>query len=187
NLFGNPRNRLDDDQFGVRVDAALTDRQNVYGQFVYQNSPATQPGLFPFSGAFFPSETQLAMLQHTYTVRPDWVNILRIGTARNVALFAAEGGHAGPSLAMLGIGNTKDDRGVTGISIQEYSGFGRASGDLGNIDNNYQLDEGMNYIKGNHQFQFGLGIRYRRTWQQNANAGAHGNLGFQPTFTPQLA
>jgi len=34
NLFVNPRNTLDDDQFNIRIDAALTDMQSLFGQFI---------------------------------------------------------------------------------------------------------------------------------------------------------
>ncbi|MEX2261324.1 MAG: TonB-dependent receptor [Bryobacteraceae bacterium] len=186
NLFGNPKDQLDDDQFGGRVDAALTERQTLFGQFLYQDSPAVKPGLFPLNGAFFPNESQFLMVQHTYTPRPNLVNTLRAGFVRNLALFSNEGRAGGSILGGLGIPNTRDDRGVTGIGIQGFSGFGRSNGDLGNIDNNYQIDEGMNYIRGTHNFQFGLGLRYRRTWQQNSNANAHGSVGFQSTYTAQL-
>ena len=186
NVFGNPRNTLNDDQWGVRLDASLTDRQSIYGQFIHQNSPAEQPGLFPLSGSFFPNQSDLIMVQHTWTISPTLISTARIGYIRNVALFANQGSALGHILGGIGITNTFDDRGVSGVGIQGYAGFGHAAGDLGNIDNHYQADEGLNYIRGAHNFQFGGSIRYRRTWQQNANAGANGNVAFQPFFTSQL-
>jgi hypothetical protein len=58
---------------------------------------------------------------------------------------------------------------------------------LGDTDNNYQIDDGLNWTAGNHSFQFGAGLRYHRTLQQNANANALGSLSFQTVFTAQLA
>ena len=187
NLFASPRNTLNDDQYGVRVDAALSGRQNIFGQIIHENSPAVQPGIMPLSGALYPNQDELAMMQHTYTLRPNLINTIRFGISRSEALFANEGRSQGDILDPLGIPNTKDGRGVIAVGIQGFTGFGRANGDLGNIDNNYQLDDGVNYIRGAHNYQFGAGIRYRRTWQQNANAGANGNLAFQPLYTAQLA
>ncbi len=186
NVFGNPRNTLDDNQFSVRIDAALTSRQNFFSQYLSQDSPAVQPGLFPLAGAFYPNELEMGMAQHTYMLRPNLINTARLGVVRNVALFSNEGRKRGSILRDIGIQNTLDDRGVTSIGFVEYAGFGRANGDLGNIDNNYQLDEGINWVAGSHNYQFGASVRYRRSWQQNANAGAHGSLGFQRTFTAQL-
>ncbi|MEZ5361663.1 MAG: carboxypeptidase-like regulatory domain-containing protein [Bryobacterales bacterium] len=186
NLFVNPLDTLDDDQFNIRIDTALTDTQSLFGQFIYSKSPGVQEGPFPLSGAFYPNDLQLGMVQHTWTISPSFVNTLRFGASRNVALFSNEGRDHGDILDPLGIQNTFDVRGVTAQGIQDYSGFGRANGDLGNLDNNYQLDEGATYIRGNHQFRFGTSIRYRRTWQQNSNAGAHGNLAYQKRFTAAL-
>ena len=42
------------------------------------------------------------------------------------------------------------------------------------------------WTRGKHSMQFGTSLRYRRTWQQNANASALGNLAFQAQFTAQL-
>ncbi|MCL4401189.1 MAG: carboxypeptidase-like regulatory domain-containing protein, partial [Acidobacteria bacterium] len=186
NLFGNPRNTLNDDQWGVRLDASLTTGQTLYGQFIHENSPANQPGLFPLSGALFPNTSDLIMAQHTWMISPRFINTARVGFNRSVALNGNEGAPLGDLLGTVGITNVIDPRGISGIGIQGYAGFGHAAGDLGNIDNNYQLDEGINYVRGNHNFQFGGSIRYRRTWQQNANASSVGSLTFQPVLTAQL-
>ena len=100
------------------------------------------------------------MVQHTYAISGTLVNTLRVGASRNVALFSNEGRNVGDILTPLGITGTFDVRGVTAQNIQGYAGFGRSNGDLGNVDNNYQLDEGLSYIKGNHQFRGGISIRY---------------------------
>jgi hypothetical protein len=186
NLFVNPRNTVDDDQFNGRVDSQLTDKQNLFAQYIWSDSSAIRPGSFPLSGAFFPNQFWMAMGQHTYTISPSLVQTLRVGVSRNQALFSNEGRDFGDILTPLGITGTFDTRGVFAQRINGFTGFGRSNGDLGNIDNNYQFDYGLSYIKGSHQFRFGTSIRYRRTWQQNANAGAHGNLSYQRSYTAQL-
>ena len=186
NLFRYPRDTVDDDQFNIRIDTTLTAQQSLFGQFIYSKSPAVNGATFPLAGSFYPNEMQLGMVQHTYAITPTLVNTLRVGASRNVALFSNEGRDSGDLLTPLGITNTFDVRGITAQGIQGYTGFGRSNGDLGNLDNNYQLDEGLSWIKGNHQIRAGISIRYRRTWQQNANAGAHGNLQYQRTFSADL-
>jgi len=187
NLFGNPTNTLDDDQWGIRLDYSINSKQILFGQFIHQNSPAKTGGLFPLSGALFPNGSDLIVVQHTWTIAAALINTARIGFVRNVALDGNQGVAAGHILGQVGIRNTFDDRGISGISLQGYAGFGHAAGDLGNIDNSYQLDDGLNYIHGKHNVQFGASIRYRRTWQQNANAGALGTLTFQPALTAQVS
>ena len=185
NLFRNPTNTLDDDQWGVRIDDAINSRQVLYGQFLHQNSPAITGGALPLTGSIFPNNSTLQVVQHTWTIRPTLINTARAGFVRNQALFSNEGVTAGHILGSIGITNTFDDRGVSAIGLTGYTGFGKSSGDLGNIDNNYQIDDGINYIHGSHNLQFGGGIRYRRTWQQNANAGAVGSANFQALYTAQ--
>ncbi len=186
NLFVNPRNTIDDDQFNVRIDTQLTTKQNLFSQFIWSDNSAVRPGAFPLSGAFYPNEFAMWMFQHTYTISPKWVSTIRLGISRNQALFSNEAREVGDILTPLGITGTFDTRGVFSQGIQGFTGFGRSNGDLGNIDNNYQFDPGMSYITGNHQFRFGASIRYRRTWQQNANAGAHGNLRYNRVYSAQL-
>ena len=103
NLFGNPLNTLDDDQFNVRIDASLTAKQNIFGQFIYSDSPVIRGGIMPLSGRGHPNEVQLGMLQHTYTISPTLVNTFRLGASRNVALLTNEAREGGDILTAIGI------------------------------------------------------------------------------------
>ncbi len=186
NLFAHPRNTVDNDQFNVRIDTQLTAKQSLFSQFIWSDNSAVRPGAFPLSGAFYPNEFAMWMAQHTYSLSPKWVSTMRLGVSRNQALFSNEAREVGDILTPLGITGTFDTRGVFAQRIQGFTGFGRSNGDLGNIDNNYQFDPGVSYITGNHQFRFGASVRYRRTWQQNANAGAHGSLIYNRVYSAQL-
>ena len=186
NLFVNPRNVVEDDQLNARVDMQLTDKQSLFTQYMWSDNSAVRPGSFPLSGAFYPNQFWMWMAQHTYTISPKWVSTIRLGVSRNQALFSNEAREVGDILTPLGITGTFDTRGVFAQRIQGFAGFGRSNGDLGNIDNNYQFDPGFSYITGNHQYRFGASVRYRRTWQQNANAGAHGSLIYNRVYTAQL-
>jgi len=186
NVFTNPRKTNDDDQWGVRVDHALTQSQTVFFQYLQERGDLISPGLMPYSGAQYPLEADFATAQHSWTISPVLVNTFRIGFARNSIFSGNEGAALGDILPELGISNTLDTRGITGIGVTSYAGLGRSAGNLGNIDNSYQLDDGVYLTKGSHGLQMGASLRYRRTWQQNSNANALGSLNFQPQFTAQL-
>src|SRR5947209_10584383 len=79
NVFGTPRNTLNDDQGGIRVDISASHRQQVFGQVMKQNSPAEYGGLFPLSGLLYDNQATLAMLVDSWTVNPRTVNSLRAG------------------------------------------------------------------------------------------------------------
>lgn len=187
NIFGNPRKTLRDDQGGGRVDVALNSRSQLFGQFFRQNTPSTQPGLFPLSGLLYQNESTLAMLQHSWSLSANAVNNFRFGFLRNVAVGGNEARELGPILNQIGITNTFDSNGVSAINLQGYSSFGRSNGEVGNRDNTWQLDEEFTYNKAGHSFAFGAGLRYRRGWHLNGNSSALGNLSFQLAFTAQLA
>jgi hypothetical protein len=125
------------------------------------------------------------MLQHTWTLSPRAVNSLRVGFLRGVAGGTNEAQKS--LLSSIGISNTFGDRGISVVNLQGYSSFGNSTGDVGNRDNTWEIDEELSYTRGTHQFAFGAGFRYRRGWHQNSNRGALGNLTFQPVFTAQLA
>ncbi|MFL6446961.1 MAG: carboxypeptidase regulatory-like domain-containing protein [Bryobacteraceae bacterium] len=185
NIFGNPRNTLNDDQGSIRIDLAPKPRHQLALQYFGQSTPVDRPGLFPLSGALYANSFSLAGLEHTWTLSSRTVNSFRAGFLRSVAV----GGNEAQSslLSSIGIANTFGDRGISLINLQGYSSFGNSTGDVGNWDNTWQANDEMNYLRGTHQFALGGGFWYRRSWQQNSNRSALGVLSFQPTFTAQLA
>ena len=186
NVHGNPRGTLNDDQGGLRLDAAASPRAQLFLQIFAQSTPSDQPGLYPLSGMLYENEAQLAMLEHVWSLNPHTVNSLRIGFLRNIAIGGNEGQNQASILPLLGISNTNDTHGVTSIGLQGYSGFGRSNGEVGNRDNAWQLDDEITYTRGAHNFAFGAELRYRRGWHLNGNSQALGTLSFQPAFTSQL-
>jgi hypothetical protein len=186
NVFGHPRNTLNDDQGGLHLDAAISGHQQVFAELFWQNSPVVHPGLYPLSGLLYTNQANLAILQHSWTVSPHSVNTFRVAFVRAIALASNEAGDQGPSLNSIGIMNAFGNSGISAINVQGFSSFGQASGDVGNRDNTWRVDDGFNYIRGHHSLRFGAGLSYRRGWHSNANATALGSLRFQPTFTAQL-
>lgn len=187
NIFGTPLKTLTDNQGGGRMDIALNSRSHLFGQVFQQKSPSIQPGLFPLSGLLYQNESTLAMVQHSWSWRPNVLNSLRFGFLRNMAVGGNEARELGPILDQIGITNTFDRNGVTAVNLQGYSSFGRSNGEVGNRDNTWQFDEELSINKMGHSLAFGTGVRYRRGWHLNGNAAALGSLFFQPAFTAQLA
>jgi hypothetical protein len=187
NIFGNPRDAVRDNQGGGRVDVSLTARSQLFGQFFQQDSPSTQPGLFPLSGLSYENGSTLAMVQHSWSLSPNALNSFRFGFLRNVAVGSNAAQERGPLLDQIGITNAIDPNGISAVNLQGYSPFGTANGEVGNRDNTWQLDEEFTYNRAGHTFAAGAGLRYRRGWHLNGNAVAVGSLTFQPAFTAQLA
>jgi len=186
NLSGSPRDIQNDGQGGLRLDAALGPRSQVFSQFFHQRSPSDQPGLFPFSGMQYVNASDLVMLQQTSSFSANAVNTARIGFLRSVAVGGNEAHTGGPHPAAIGIANTFAADGVTAINLQGYSSFGKSNGQVGNQDDTWQFQEEFTYSHGSHIFAAGAGLHYTRGWHLNGNASALGTLSFQPVFTAQL-
>ena len=185
NFFTSVPTRFNANKGTLRVDASLTPRNQIFGQFSEEDSPVVDAGLFPLSGRAFPLNTKLATVQWTSSLNPRMVNELRVGWTRDLVF---DQGETAANLApQLGIPGTADPNGVPGIGMTGFSGFGRSAGNLGNIDNLYQIHDSFNYLRGKHQIQFGADVRYVRSIQQSANANARGNIHFTPTFTSQFS
>jgi hypothetical protein len=184
NVFEDPVQTQSSNQVGGRLDANLGKNNTLFGQYLREDSPVNNPAVFPVSGLFYHMSTQLAMVQLTSTLSPHLVNELRLGWTRPSLFY---GGIGQPGLErQLGLNGTADTNGVPGITLGGFSAFGTAQSLIGNIDNNFQAYEALNYVHGNHEIKLGSSMHYVRTDQESANFNARGTLVFNSVFTAKL-
>ena len=194
NLAGNPVTTDNYDQYGGRVDANLNARNVLFGQYVNENSPTVNAALFPLAGYGFPLSTKFVTSQLTSTLTPHLVNELRVGFLYT-SVFNA--GATLPDVqSTLGFTGTADPNGVPGIYLSGFNvsgataatpSFGRAQGLIGNVDNQYQMQEAMHLLKAKHEMTFGVDLNYVRTVQESSNFFSRGGVYFNPIYTAQLA
>lgn len=193
NIVGNPKTTDNYNQFGGRIDVNLSGKHALFGQYVHENSPTFNGGLFPLSGYGYPLNTNLVMVQMTSTLSSHVVNELRLGWVRPEVFYAGEK-DAGIQ-DKIGFTGTADTNGIPGIFLDRFNisgsstnaSFGRNQGVIGNIDNQYQMHEGLHYIKGKHEVSFGADLNYVRTVQESSNFYSRGGVWFSSIFTAQLA
>ncbi|MEW5979325.1 MAG: TonB-dependent receptor [Acidobacteriota bacterium] len=185
NLRGNRQNLVNSDQYTVRIDSNLTASHVLFGAFSSEDSPVTIGSLFPLSGTSFPLTTRVAMLQLNSSLSSMLLNELRLGWSRGTIKVATE--EESDIQKRIGLTNSADPNGVPAIGFIEFGGFGNASGSNANYDNLYQFHDGVNYIRRDHQFQFGFDLRKMRTAQESGNGFARGTITFQSVYTAQLA
>jgi hypothetical protein len=120
------------------------------------------------------------MVQLTSTLTAHLVNELRLGWTRPSLFY---GGIGQPGLEkQLGLTGTADTNGVPGITLGGFSAFGTAQSLIGNIENNYQAYEALNYVRGNHEIKLGSSWHYVRTDQESANFNARGIASLPPNW-----
>jgi hypothetical protein len=162
------------DQLTARVDPWVTDRQQIGVTFNRAKSNTDNP--FPFFptingpnvpgfGSVDSRTTYNTAIRHTLTISPTLVNSFLAGWARNLqpsfapknattpqeigfsANFVANPAFAGPPFIFL------DDRGLRlGNTFQ---------GPQSRTSSNFQLQDAVSWVKGNHRFKFGFdGTKY---------------------------
>jgi hypothetical protein len=185
NVGGNFPYIFDSDQFMGRIDYSVNEKHQIFAQGNWLNSPISNPGLFPDSGVSYPLDTELVNLGWNWMLSGTKVNELRVGMMRD-SVF--DEGQSVPGIqTKLNITGTGDVNGVPGIGFSGggLSGFGVATGLIGDVDDVYQIHDGFNWLHGNHQIKFGAQLVYLRSIQASANANARGSFNFDGMFTAQ--
>jgi hypothetical protein len=155
------------DQFGVRVDHYLTQRDTLnlrysFGQ-VSQIDPLSTAGAnvpgFPVGEN---GRDQNFVAQETHTFSPTLVGILRASYLRNKFLLGNNINHTDP--ASLGFQYTPSLEQAIGppfIQVGGYASIGDPiTGPRNTYQNTYDFSGSLNWIKGPHQFKFGGGYQY---------------------------
>lgn len=185
NVGGNRPYIFNSNQFMGRIDSSLNEKNQVFAQGNWLNSPISSPGLFPGTGTSFPMDTELVNLGWNWSISATKVNELRMGMVRDSVY---DEGASVPGLqTKLNITGTGDPNGVPRISFSGggLSGFGVSTGLLGDVDNVYQIHDGFNWLHGKHQLKFGFQLDYLRSIEASANANARGAFNFNGMFTAQ--
>ena len=193
NMVGNPKTTDNYDQYGGRVDVDLGPSNTLFGEYAKENSPTVNPGLFPLSGYGFPLDTNWVMLQWTRSFSTRVANEFRIAWLRP-SVFSAGDSQNGIQTE-LGFTGTADPNGLPGVFLGGFNlsgsstapSFGRNQGLIGNIDNQYEMHEGISYLKGRHEMSIGADVNYVRTVQESSNFYSRGGVWFSAIYTAQLA
>jgi Carboxypeptidase regulatory-like domain/TonB dependent receptor len=155
------------DQFGVRVDHYLTQRDTL--NFRYSFGQVSQIDPLSTAGANVPGfpvgengRDQNFVAQETHTFSPTLVGILRASYLRNKFLLGNNINHTDP--ASLGFQYTPSLEQAIGppfIQVGGYASIGDPiTGPRNTYQNTYDFSGSLNWIKGPHQFKFGGGYQY---------------------------
>lgn len=185
NVVGTPKAIYNSDQFMGKIDYNINANNQIFVQGNWLNSPVNNPGLFPGQGISYPLDTELVNVGWNSTIGSNKVNVLRIGGIRDSVY--SQGVEVNGIQTKLNITGTADVNGVPSINFANgYSGFGTSTGLIGNLDNNYQIQDSFNWLLGKHQIKFGVDLAYLRTIQSSANANARGIFNFNGNYTAQF-
>ncbi|MEP6636625.1 MAG: carboxypeptidase regulatory-like domain-containing protein [Acidobacteriota bacterium] len=165
-LTGSQSSLFNDWQTSFRIDHRLSEKHNIYGRYIYQDSDRiggtvsqiTPPG---FSSAV-PARTQGINVSLSSVLTPRLVNEWRGAFLRNSSASVALNPESEeiPSMEVVELGLIGFNAGPTRTAI----GLG-VNLPQNSIRNTYQIQDTISYSTGNHAFKFGGDIRRNQLHQ----------------------
>ena len=159
-------------QFLTRIDHVLSDRQKIFGHFIYQgrDNPSTPINTnFPVARLF---NNESAAVQHVTTWSSSVLNEVRVGYMRGdlnrLSPRRLEGFSVEKDLGIRGMlvggpnGRPPNELeiGFPSITIQGFNGFGDStSGEGIDLSQTYQFVDNLTLIRGSHALKMGGDIR----------------------------
>jgi hypothetical protein len=169
------RSSIDGDQFDIRLDANLTERDRLFGRFSWSRQDNPTSNSFPlFFDSFNSAHTRNSVVNWTRTVNPRFVNEVRVGINY---VWSSGGDHKnglGNFAEQLGIKNGNDrGPGLMGLWTPGWAiGSSNTPRSILFADTVIHLEDGMVITRGRHILH--TGFQY---WRQRINAFLAGDLG----------
>jgi hypothetical protein len=205
NFSWNPNRASNSASFGGRIDHQLSSKDNLFGQFMYQNFSLADPSIMPLpiepnstlgiSKEIVAStevlNTRGLMINENHMFTPTLVSDLKVGYTREWVYFpnallpyknlATQMGMSGPNNPDVAYSG-----GLPGFTIGGYQGVGENSIQPFIVaDNNFEVTENMSWVKGKHNIRFG-GAFIRRQYNFFQADCQRGCFSFNGQFTSQL-
>ncbi|HLM58126.1 MAG TPA: carboxypeptidase regulatory-like domain-containing protein [Pyrinomonadaceae bacterium] len=165
-LTGSQPSIFNDWQTSVRLDHRITEKHNLYGRYIYQDSDRvggtvsqiTPPGF----SSIVPARTQGVNISLASVLSPKWVNEWRGAFLRNASASVALNPESQeiPSIELVELGLTGFNASPTRTAIGLGVNLPQSS-----IRNTYQMQDSVTYSTGNHAVKFGGDIRRNQLHQ----------------------
>ncbi|MDP2998175.1 MAG: TonB-dependent receptor [Bryobacterales bacterium] len=175
NFFRQVPRGFDADQFDVRIDHALSSKNNLFGRFSLSNQTNPNPG--SFDGFIGGSNTQYrnirqAVMNDTHVFSPTVVNEFRAGYTRHNGSRIVDDVNGGVKFALAnnlamfpfpvkGFPSIAFNFSGEGTGSTQFDGWGGGASDL-NYENRFQVADTLLITRGKHTFKTGADIRRPR-------------------------
>ncbi|MGO4514957.1 carboxypeptidase regulatory-like domain-containing protein [Terriglobus sp. 2YAB30_2] len=158
------------DEYSLRIDHKLTEKDNIFGSWNFFKDPAFEPSnslcssyVVPKFGCYTNQISTLVNVTYDRVVTANLFNDLRLGFQRlqqprvqedSTAIGSSYSGlPGGPYFTQAGYAN---NQGLPNTAVSGYSTIGGATNLPQNRwDNHYQLVDSLSWIHGAHSFKFG--------------------------------
>ena len=193
NFLAEPKRSFDQNNFDIRIDNNISQRDSFFGRFSYEDQPGFIPSPFnnALDGGAFQDGTQdnsyrSLALSETHTFNPTTVNELRFGYNRiNSHRFQLNSNtNEAADLGFPGVPFGPNNGGLPSIGIGNGFASIGSSGFLPSVEkqNAFVIDENLTKIQGRHSLKFGTELRFVQ-FTIFQPAASRGTISFGSDFT----
>jgi hypothetical protein len=198
NFLANPVRKETRNNFDVRVDQKISDKDNTFFRFSFEHQPSSIPGTFgglADGGGFFSGQEDFSYrslaASWTHIFKPELINEFRLGynriNAHRLELNANTNVSADPNIDFPGVPFSPGIGGLPQLTFNDVAQIGSPTF-LPSVElqNSYTLSENLTWVRGRNTWKFGTEIR-REEFTIFQPAAARGQLGFDSTLTDNPA
>ena len=193
NYLSNPIEPDDTNQFDVRIDHRISDKDTVFGRFSYQNQDLIPPSPIPpplggssFSSGNFLNHARNVVVSETHIFTPHTINELRLGYTRNRSerLQFDSDENLSAQLGIPGIPFGPRNGGLPAFGIDGLNSIGGAQFQpTVEFQNVYHILDNLSLIRGRHTLKLGAEIKPRVDFTILQPESPRGNFSFSGDFT----
>jgi hypothetical protein len=198
NFLANPVRKETRNNFDVRVDHKVSDKDSTFFRFSFEHQPSSIPGTFgglADGGGFFSGKEDFSYRSFAtswmHIFKPQLINEFRLGynrvNAHRLELNANTNVSADPNINFPGVPFSPGIGGLPQLTFNDVATLGSPTF-LPSVElqNSYTLSENLTWVRGRNTWKFGTEIR-REEFTIFQPAAARGTLGFDSTLTDNPA
>ncbi len=189
NYIRNTSNNLNSNQYDIRVDHYLTQKQSVFARWTWKDISVDSPNILSLPSSTTFDKYKILVASHNYTITPHLLNEARFGLTLNDSgsSFPFDGRAFTKGLNFTGIGPDFPFNGLPNIdfSTGNVSDLNRNRADGSSQSRTFQFNNNLTWTKGRHTMKYGFDVRWIRAVSPLGFIGAdnYGNSTFDGTFT----
>ncbi len=171
-------------QFDVRLDHVLTEKQSVFGRLSWKNGTTTSPTWQRLPADTTALRARNLVLSHNYNIAPNLLNEFRFGFTINetAVSYHFDGWKITAEMGLVGLPELIYN-GLPGVTFsQGTSGFGKSKPNF-HFSHLYQWTDNLTFVHGRHTFKFGGDVRRIRAQSALSFGLSHGDFRFDGRFS----
>lgn len=191
NTIESPKRIQGIDQYNVRLDQKISERDNIYATWSNSNDNLYTPAINPLGGNNAPLNDHLWTVTYTHLFGANLFNEFRFGVNDSATFREAETAY-GPnyvqSLFGLSYGNTGDPLtyGIPNFTVAGFGPIGSIAEAIGADDKNYQFSDNVTLTRGKLTTMFGMQFIHEKFYQIT-DFGSNPALAYTQGYSAKLA